>query len=255
MTNTHANNCLLADRCSIAGTAKCNRTCGAFIALHGMTGRSGRAGVANIPADYRLVTLANSPARASQPDVYRNVDAYVRTFERQFDEGGERIKSLYLYSESPGNGKTSTAVAVLHEYLIMHYIGSLKRNRQPLQRPVYFLDVNNWQTLYNEFNRANIPADVAERASREYYRQMELAKQAQYCVLDDIGIRGCTEAFRADLHSIINARVANGLPSCYTSNLPIEEMAQVFDQRLYDRMRDHCAVLAFKGESKRGMRR
>ncbi len=245
----------MADHCSLAGTAKCNRTCGAFIALHGMTGKSGRAGVANIPSDYRLVTLANSPARASQPDVYKNVDAYVRTFERMFETDAERIKSLFLFSESPGTGKTTTASAIANEYLTQHYIGSLKRNRQPLQRPVYFLDVNNWQTLYNEFNRANIPADVAERASREYYRQMELAKQAQYCVLDDIGVRQATEAFRADLHSIINARVANGLPSCYTSNLPIEEMSQVFDARLYDRLRDHCAVLSFSGTSKRGMRK
>jgi DNA replication protein DnaC len=44
------------------------------------------------------------------------------------------------------------------------------------------------------------------------------------------------------------------IPTVFTSNLPIEEMAVVFDARLYDRMRDMCAVLHFNGESKRGRR-
>lgn len=70
-----------------------------------------------------------------------------------------------------------------------------------------------------------------------------------------IGVRGATEAFRSYLHAIINYRTTNGLPTVYTSNLPIEDMAQVFDDRLYDRMRDQCAVLHFEGGSKRGIRK
>jgi DNA replication protein DnaC len=178
----------------------------------------------------------------------------VATFERQFEEGADRIKSLYLFSESPGTGKTTTAIAVLNEWMIAHYLGSLKRNRQAAQTPAYFLDCNDWQTLFNEFNRSNIPKEVAEPASREYYRRMHLAKTAPFAVLDDLGVRDVTTAFRGDLHSVINARTTNALPTIFTSNLPIEEMAQVFDSRLYDRVRDQCAVLAFSGESKRGRR-
>jgi DNA replication protein DnaC len=166
----------------------------------------------------------------------------------------KQIKSLYLWSESPGTGKTTTAVALLNSYIIEHYLGSLKRNRKPLQTPAYFLDVNEWQTLFNEFNRSNIPKDVAEPASREYYRRMQIAKTAPFVVCDDIGLRTASEAFRADLHSVINARTTGALPTVFTSNLPIEEMAVVFDARLYDRMRDMCAVLHFDGESKRGRR-
>jgi DNA replication protein DnaC len=73
-------------------------------------------------------------------------------------------------------------------------------------------------------------------------------------VLDDIGLRSASEAFRSYVHAIVNYRTANGLPTVFTSNLPIEEMAQVFDARLYDRMRDMCAVLHFNGESHRGRR-
>jgi len=214
-----------------------------------------------VPADYRLVTVANSPARTSQQAVYKSVDAYVGTFERQFanatgvDGSSERIKSLYLYSASPGTGKTTTASAILNEYLTQHYIGCLQRSRQALQQPAYMLDVNAWQTLFNEFNRSNIPADIGEEASRQYYRQMQAAKTAPFAVLDDIGVRNATEAFRGDLHAVINARVTNGLPTVYTSNLPLAEMERVFDARLYDRMRDQCAELVFVGKSQRGMRK
>lgn len=254
--NNHASKCVLASRCTVANGKSCNFQCPHFIATNSRLRASG------VPADYRLVTVANSPARASQPAVYKSVDAYVGTFERQFDdvakdmpEAQRRIKSLYLYSASPGTGKTTTASAILNEYLTQHYIGSLQRSRQALQQPAYMLDVNAWQTLFNEFNRSNIPADIGEEASRQYYRQMQAAKTAPFAVLDDIGVRNATEAFRGDLHAVINARVTNGLPTVYTSNLPLSEMERVFDARLYDRMRYQCAELVFGGKSQRGMRK
>ncbi|MBU5341254.1 DNA replication protein [Caldibacillus hisashii] len=227
----------------------------ACVAFHGLNGDGGRVGAANVPADYHYVTLVNSPARESQAKIYRALEAYVRTFDRQFaDRTVERIKSLYLYSEAPGTGKTTSAVAVLNAWLVTHFLGSLQRNRQPLQAPAYFLDVNSWQTDYNEFNRARVPDSIAEPAARRYYSAMERAKQAPFAVLDDIGVRQATEGFRGDLHSVINYRVTNAMPTVYTSNLPIEDMARVFDNRLYDRMRDMCAELKFEGESKRGRR-
>ncbi|WP_102273212.1 P-loop NTPase family protein [Cytobacillus massiliigabonensis] len=251
----HASKCILSTQCKLANSESCNAHCPHFIALHGLNGVSGRVATAGTPRDYRLVTASNSPARAEQASVYRAVDAYIKTFERQFDAEGERIKSLYLFSESPGTGKTTTASVLLNEWLIAHYIGSLRLGLQPLQQPAYFLDVNNWQTLYNEFNRNNIPREIAETASREYYKQMKYAKTAPFVVFDDLGIRDASQPFKADLHSVINHRVTNKMPSVYTSNLPITEMEFVFDKRLYDRVRDFCLVILFDGESNRGMRR
>lgn len=254
MTNNHASKCILASRCKLADGPACNRQCGAYISMHGYSGTGGRISNANTPADYRLLTLANSPAKEGQPKIYATLERFVTTFERQFEADGERIKSLYLWSESPGTGKTTSAISVLNEWIIASYLGAIKRNRQASLSPAYFLCVNEWQTLFNEFNRSNIPRDVAEPASREYYRRMQLAKTSPFAVCDDLGIRAASEAFRADLHSVINARTTNSLPTIFTSNLPIEEMAVIFDQRLYDRVRDQCAVLHFAGESRRGRR-
>lgn len=252
--------CILSDHCSLYKSEACNRQCTSYIALHGHNGNGGRTAAANLPKEYRHLSLQDNPVRASQTKVYKSIEAYVTTFSRQFETGDttdakDKIKSMYLYSEETGTGKTTTAAVILNEWLIRHYIGSLQRNRQSLQIPGYFLDVNEWQTLFNEFNRSNIPRETAEKSAKEYYRRMSNAKTAPFAILDDIGVRSATEAFRGDIHAVINHRVTNGLPTVYTSNIPIDELESVFDRRLYDRVRDLCVVLPFEGESKRGMRR
>ena len=223
--------------------------------MHGYNCAGGRVHAANLPNDYRLITLENSPARANQTEAYEIIDAYAETFTRMFDPDSDRIKSLYLFSRNPGTGKTTTAAALINAWLITHYIGSVRRGRHPLERPAYFLDVNAWQTDFNAFNRPRVPDSIAEPASERYYRAMQIASDVPFAVLDDIGVRDASDAFRADLHAIINARVMAGLPTVYTSNIPMRELAQVFDARLADRIRDMCVEVVFKGESKRGMRK
>lgn len=261
-------NCLL-DAHKRGGCTTCLLTCAHRIALEGLNGQGGRIGAAKVPSEYRHLTLATSPARTEQADIYGMLTKYVATFERQFDADGQRIKSWYLWSESPGTGKTTTAASLISEYIVANYLGSLKRGIQPIQRPAYFHDVNAWQELYTGFTRPGIPKEIAEANSRPYYTQMELAKHTPFVVLDDIGVRSASEGFRGDLHAVINYRVSNGLPTVYTSNLPLispvkmsdriqankpYDMVDVFDARLADRMRDMCGVWHFEGKSKRGKR-
>lgn len=146
MTSNKRHRCLLAPYSRQADGEYMPTMTDACVAFHGLNGDGGRVGAANIPSDYRYITIANSPARESQAKIYKALDAYIRTFERQFDSNADRIKSLYLFSESPGTGKTTTACALLNEWLVAHYLGSLKSGRQPLQTPAYFLDVNEFQT-------------------------------------------------------------------------------------------------------------
>lgn len=239
-----------------------------YISLHGHNGKGGRVANANVPEDYRGVLLVDSPAREGQANIYEKLDKYAESFTKQFDdvrkaledvgqsENQIRIKSLYLWSRSPGTGKTTSASALLNEYLLTHYLGSLKRRQTPKQRPAYFLDVNGLQTLYNEFNRPRVPDDIAEPAARRYYTAIERAKLTDFVVCDDIGVRDATDGFRGDLHSVIDYRVTNALPTVYTSNIPIEELPLVFgEERLADRIKDMTATFEFRGTSKRGARK
>lgn len=216
--------------------------------LEGVNGSGGRIAAANLPANYRNLTLANSPARKDQADNYAALERYAESFATGTD------KSAYLWSESPGTGKTTTAAALANEWIVRQYIAALKKGEQPAQILAYFLEVNSWQELYTGFTRRGIPEATAEKNSRLYYKQMEYARTAPFTVFDDLGVRDVTDGFRQDLHSVVNYRVTNGLPSVYTSNLPIEELVKVFDARLYDRIRHNCGVMLFKGASKRGRR-
>lgn len=252
---SHSSRCILRDPCRNADTEACTRLCPSYIAMHGLNGSGGRVKAAGTPSDYRLVTVQTSPARRDQTEAYKVIDAYITTFGRQFDEGSERIKSLYLYSAEPGTGKTTTAIAVLNAWLIAHYIGSVQRHRQPLERPAIFFDVNEWQTDFNTFNRPRVPEEFAAPAAERYYRIQRAVMAAPFAVIDDIGVREATDAFRGDLHAVINERVTNGLPTVYTSNVPMSELGRLYDARLADRVRDMCAEVSFSGLSMRGIRK
>jgi DNA replication protein DnaC len=260
---TNAHRCLLRNACPLAGDpAACTPRCGYFIGLAGTTGTGARIAAANVPADYRNVTLEDSPARESQAFIYAKLADYVTTFERQFDEDyavsspDKRIKSLYLYSEEPGTGKTLTASALINSWITRHYIGRLQRGLTPLQRAAYFWDANQSQTLYNEFNRSKVPDHIAEPAAAKYYTGLQYAKEAPFVVIDDLGTRSITEGHRADIHSVINHRVTERKPTIYTSNVTIEELPDIFgEQRLADRIGDLTMPLSFGGTSRRGIRR
>jgi len=228
------------------GCAHCDHLCAHRIALNGLDGNSGRIGSAGLPRDYRGITLANSPARADQSKIYGALAEYVKTFRRTREPDAEPIKSLYLWSESPGTGKTTTAAALISEWIAQDYLGALKAGEQPNQQSAYFLDINELQTSYN---LATMTSD--DEAMKRIGATIKRTQSAPFAVIDDIGVRDSTNAFRSYVHAVINSRTTENRPTVYTSNLPIKDMARVFDDRLYDRIRDQCGVFHFSGESKR----
>lgn len=252
---TNESRCLLAAECRLAGQpAHCTDQCTAFIAMRG------RSNSASLPARYRLTTLANSPAAAEQAPIYKQLAAYVATFDRQWPDAMQarveqvgvekaQLKSMYLWSQSPGTGKTTTAAALLNEWLRASLMGAIKRGKQAPQQPAMFLDINEWQSDYNLATMTNDDAGMAQVQAT-----LKRAQAVDFLVIDDIGIRDATPAFKAYVHAIINARCAGAKPTVYTSNLPLEQMERVFDSRLFDRMRDMCTVYKFEGTSHRGGR-
>ncbi|WP_079516577.1 ATP-binding protein [Rossellomorea marisflavi] len=258
-------NCLLRN---LKGTDFCSPMNPIYIGLHGASGNGGRVGAANIPQDYCGVLLADSPAKESQKKTYEKLEAYAKSFEKHFvdaqaelSEQGKtdneiRIKSLYLWSESPGTGKTTTASALLNEWILRTYVGYLKRKQAAPQRLGYFLDANALQRDYNAFNRPRVPESIAGPAADKYYKALERGKHTPFVVLDDIGMRDVTDGFRGDLHDVINYRVTNKMPTIYTSNIPIKELPEVFgEERLADRIGDMTQEIHFVGASKRGKRK
>ena len=233
--------CVLNDK-RRGGCGTCDSHCAHRIALNGYNGKGGRVASAMIPNKYRHLTLANSPVRTERPKVYEFLDKYAERFNE-----GTIDKNLYLWSREPGTGKTTTSVALLNEHITRSYLRHIKNGETVPQNLGMLFDINEFQTAYNlaTMTRDNDKLD-------ELGTQLQRVSHSPFVVIDDIGIRDATEAFKSYVHSVINYRLTNGLPTVYTSNLPIDEMADVFDARLYDRIRDNCGVLHFDGKSKRG---
>lgn len=253
------NDCILRTLKKNESCGGCSGFCPYYIAVHGFEGRGGRLDGSNIPVEYQSYTIADNPVRQSQPQLYRNMDGYVKSFEKMFDSEldgvSQYIKNLYLFSYESGTGKTATASALANEFMARHYVGHVQRGITPPENAVYFMDCAELQQLYTQFTRPHIPRDIAESASRQYYGMMERAKSAMFTVMDDIGVREASDGFRGDLHTIVNHRYTKKLPTVYTSNVPMEELTDVFDRRLYDRVRDLTFQYTFIGESHRGKRK
>lgn len=244
MTNNLTNKCILDDYRKSSSSGSCHELCAHRIILHGLDGKSGRVGASGVPLHYHYVTPKSSPVREDKPELYALIDKYIETFKRG------SVKSLYLWSKSPGTGKTTTASAIMNAWIIHDYLRNLTEGKQPQESKVVFLDLNAFQTRYNL--HAMSSDDEGMRSIREVIQRTQTA---DFVVMDDVGVRSSTDAFRSYLHDIVNYRVSNELPTVYTSNFDIEGMKTVYDARLYDRMREQCVELHFEGESHRGLRR
>ena len=248
--------CNLRSNCDKAST--CKAPCQAFIALHGLKNSGGKQFDCLIPSEYRQTTFETSRSRETQSNTYGQLASYIKTFKKAFNEERNsketRLKDLFFYSSVKGNGKTETASMLLNEFLVYSYMRSIiMDDPNSFMNPVYFLDMPALQTLYLKANRGNTPKDVAEDASRDYYKRLSKAKKARLVVFDEMAIKDVTDAFRVDIHDVINHRTVENLTSIYTSNVPMKEMLDVYDERLFDRIRRYTVEYLFVGESMRGI--
>ena len=239
-------NCILDSRRK-DGCTTCEALCPHRIAMHGLNGTGGRVGAAGAPSDYKYLTLQNSPARDGMEALYATLEKYVKTFSRQFEEDGARIKSWYFYSASPGTGKTTTAIALMNEFIMTSYLGSLRNGIAPPQLPASYLDMGDLQNKYNLATMTSNEDDLEEVKAI-----LKKSASVPFLVMDDVGLRSATESFRTLLHGVINHRATNSLPTVYTSNVPMEDFIRIYDARVYDRARDKCAEVKFSGKSRRG---
>ena len=256
---TNEKRCLLALGCDKAGNEKhCTKICSAFVSLHGASGSRGRVASANIPSDYALVTLRNSPVRGSQTSEYKALDAYVKTFSRPFTGDDRPIKSVYIYSPTSGNGKTTTAAALLHEWIIRQYVGALQTQQQPTQQPGYFFEVNAAQQLHKRMYSPGSQAKKDE-AGDAFNRMMDRAKSAPFLVVDDLAVRTYSESFMSEVYDLTNYRTSNVLPTVYTTNKTLDQLRQILyvedpEGKVVSRISDRCEQILFTGATKRGKR-
>lgn len=237
----------------------CDYTCFACTFMHGLdNGTSGGLwATTGVPKRYVGTRKDNLPIADDNPKAYQVVTRYM---ENIIENVQEKNIGLYLYSEATatnpfgtGTGKTTTATAILNEYVIARAKQYFTGRQDMKANPVMFVKSTELQNAFNGQFRGT--EEQKERSSKRYYKLKERLKKYELVVMDDIATRGSriSEAFEEELYEIIDYRssmIDNGA-IIFTSNVSPERMAEVLGERIASRIDGMAVAIAFKGEDKR----
>ncbi len=223
------------------------------LSLHGADGNGGLFKSTNVPVKYKNSFMDTLPIQQDNPAPYAFIRAYT---DKILDNVSEGI-GLFLYSIpnasnrlGTGTGKTTSAITILHEYLVARAIEEMGGGRRITVNPALYYEATKLQSLYNAQFRGT--REMQETASYRYYKVKSLMMNAELLVMDDVGIRqSITDSFENDLTEIIDYRATGMITTIYTSNLGIDKVADTLGDRIASRIEGMTESLAFKGEDHR----
>ena len=180
--------------------------------------------------------------RTGVPDEYREADLYKFNFEaysedlsklknlawsmlQNFEKWQADGKGLYLWSKTPGSGKTFLASCLAKSLMIKHDL-----QMRFITAPDYIAKVGD-----------SYKRERGERDESEIYRECQLL------VFDDIGTQMDKEWQRQEMFRLINRRMQERLITIFTSNLPVESLN--VEDRTKDRIIKTAVVLQMPEES------
>ena len=158
---------------------------------------------------------------------YRKAYLYGKEIYNHINDGqGLVLKGLV------GTGKTTLAIAIM---------------RKAVEQGIRCLFVNNISLNDKLLNLLN--SDRKELANYDH-----LLRTVPLLVIDDFGAesdRNNHSWLVEKMESIIGERYDRMLPVVITTNLSHEALVERYNTRIYDRLRETCGVLKFKGQSLR----
>lgn len=147
--------------------------------------------------------------------------------------------SLYLYSRSFGNGKTSWAVKLMLAYFNQIWRGNCFRTRG------IFISVPEF------FDRERLRMSNQDD---EFVRIRDSLLDADLVIWDDVSIVKMTDYNSATFFNFVDARVLSGKANIFTGNLDHERLKEFVGGRLASRIWNTSQVIEFVDEDKRGKR-
>jgi DNA replication protein DnaC len=245
--------CVLSERCKYAGNEHfCNQKCYPFVVMHGLNGDGGFWKSTGVPKRYRNSFLKTLPIEEQNPEAYKFIKRYIEKIGYCVSNG----IGLYLYSvPSPinrmgtGTGKTTVAAAIVNEYVIHRVIEHVTRVREIVENPALFVKASEFQNVYNAQFRGT--DELREQASQKYYSLKRQMMNVELLVIDDIALRGTTEAYKDEFYEIIDRRYNENLCTIFTSNLPLSEIGDILSPQIASRIEGMTEQILFVGEDNR----
>lgn len=207
--------------------SSCNELCGGYRVLRALFRLS------RIPVMYQykidLIPSVND---------YDNFVA-LNEFKENILENVEEGRGLYIWGEHTGNGKTSWACKIMsHYFRKIAFSSGLENEGLFIYLPTFLEELRDNYT----------------NPDPEFHEMLEMVKNCNLLIIDDIGTERVTEWARERIISIINTRVSNGLSTIYTSNLSINELAEKMgDARISSRIKGSTQEIHLTGKDNRGV--
>lgn len=153
------------------------------------------------------------------------LETIVKSFVNNYKEWKNKGKGLYIWSETPGSGKTFLACCVSKSAML---VNNLK---------IKFITAPDYITKVSD----SYKTEKGENSPVMPYMECDLL------ILDDIGTQTGNEWQKQEIFRLVNTRSQNGLITIYTSNIPIESLN--VDERTISRIEQSCLVLQMPEES------
>lgn len=188
---------------------------------------------ADVPARYRSYTLDKSPLKGASAKVP------IRMLQAKAPE------SWYLHG-SYGVGKTGLAVSYLRHFITSPALFSQVSTGKANEQLAIFRTTPDLLSQLRDCYNGN----ASEYALISTFGDIPLL------ALDDIGAEHIKSSdwIASRMYQILNRRNGNGLPTVFTSNLTLDELAERIGERVVDRIFEMCSparITEIKGENLR----
>lgn len=211
--------------CSLSDSEECNGGCIRYLEMDYLLQVSG------IPESKRRpIVLVPEPIDLDSFRRLKNIKDDIINF---VDNGC----NLYLYSLTPGNGKTSWALKLLLKYFDSIWAGNGFTPRG------IFINVPSFLRLVTE---------SVQNPTNEFRELKRLISEVDLVVWDDIGASKLSDYDHKNLLSFIDQRLLAEKANIYTGNLPYDSLVTALGQRLASRVYNDSSVVELLGQDRRG---
>lgn len=164
---------------------------------------------------------------------------YLKGIENTIEDFVSTGKSLYIFSNNCGNGKTAWSIRLVQAYLnaIWHKC-DLSCKALFINVPRFLLELKD-----NISNKSDYIEHIKENIMN-----------ADIVVWDEVATKAVTQFEHEHLLSLINGRIDAGKSQIFTSNVSPDKLRDIVGDRLYSRVVNLSTVLEFKGADKRGLK-
>lgn len=177
-----------------------------------------------IPQGCRSMDLYRFNFKAYRQDMQK-FEKIIWSFFNNYEKWKAAGKGMYLWSETPGSGKTFLSCCLVQSINIKY--GCRFR----------FITAPDYLSMIGD----SYKRQDGERDRTRIYRECELL------VLDDIGAQKSGEWQQSEIFRLINVRMENGLVTIYTSNVSTEKLK--LDQRIINRIQKSSIEMQMPEES------